>query len=289
MIGLVLLFVFYAVVTPGEMELWEASALTGWWVLYALMVYYTDFLAKRCCCCLGSKAEHEEKRTPAPTRKIAVPSDEEDAGDDEEDVEARVESVNTASTSKKRAGGVHQRSRSMLHPSNGHLGVSFPPADNEQYPSEFYHGNIHLSAAIREEPVEDDVLKSKLEQLNPRQRRLVNENGWLVVVMPENQAEDARRHLHLRRPTLMELWMKQQVDARVDARMDGVFKSQGPSRLSRAFLKLGRISLKPWHAIFSKTLFEREGVFPRNRLILFTDLFCFQARMRRSICTWPSC
>lgn len=276
LIGLAMLYVFYMVVTPGEMELWEASALTGWWVVYALMVYFTDFLAKRCCCCLGACCAAAEL-----AENVNVPdqSDEEDEGDDEEDLEACVESVSTAgaSTTKKPK---HKRGRSTLHRSNGHWGVSFPKSDNEQsLSSEFYHDNIHLSSAIQEEDIEDeDMLRLVDEQLNSRQRELVNRNGWQLVVMPPvSQAEDAPRHLHLRRPTLMELWMKQQVDARVDARMDEVRKNQleeaaGPSRLSKAF----HICLKPWEKLFSFTLFKRDGEKETNHMYVAIFLMVVQ-------------
>ena len=54
-LGLMQLFLFYMVITPGHMDIYESICLCIWWVGYIILVYRTDILARNCCCCLDRK------------------------------------------------------------------------------------------------------------------------------------------------------------------------------------------------------------------------------------------
>jgi len=241
MIGLIQIYVFYMVTSPGEMELWESLALTAWWSIYAAVVYRTDLLEKRCCCCVaicssfclaGSEAE-------------PVDSDEEDDEEEEEDDLDQLEACEETTNPKERG---HRRARwggsTLSRRSNGQLSVQFAMdhhghGDNEQHPSSFassLHDNIRISPAIPEDemPAEDNI-QQLVDSLGQLQRMNVN-NGMIFVLMPGNTG-------HVRRRTCLETLQHEKEAAAMNTDGAGEHGDGGhPTWL--------HILLKPWNVFF---------------------------------------
>eukprot|EP01084_Bolivina_argentea_P015837 29670_1 len=150
MFGLILLYAFYSIISPGEMELWESIILTAWWVIYVLFVYRTDLLAERCCCCL---ADEEIQKTQM-------------------DMEQPKEQHDQHHGTIKR----NQETGKMgvVYEDEEIRGSSRPVADGDQNPD-----NIRVAPGM----IVDEDLQRLLDELNRKQRENVN-RGWVVVIMP---------------------------------------------------------------------------------------------------------
>jgi len=159
LIGLIELYFFYQVITPGEMDILESILLCAWWALYCFMVYRTDLLKVRCCCCI-----------PEEDKKLGVEHELEAVGDDEEDAMASGTGMSVISRGK-----TGQR-----------LGVSFSASGRPQLDTDYCPNNIRMSMAIPENTTTDEDMQRLVDELNQRQRINVNK-GWMVVVMPVNQ------------------------------------------------------------------------------------------------------
>ena len=42
LLGTLILYIHYAVITPHEMDFWESCSVTFWWVIYVIILYKTD-------------------------------------------------------------------------------------------------------------------------------------------------------------------------------------------------------------------------------------------------------
>jgi len=189
MIGLVQLYLFYAVISPRYMEIWESILLVMWWVVYVVMVYRTDLLAGRCCCCVP------QKELDKVIKAIELESIESTANKEKDEENGGGSSNYVALGGREEDNDAHfhkpsyNRSKSIVQRGDtGQMGVSYderghPVADMEQNPD-----NIRIApGAIASEHM-DEELSNLLDELNRRQRQNVNK-GWVVVVMPTDQAK----------------------------------------------------------------------------------------------------
>merc|ERR1719192_1123966 len=256
LIGLIQLYFFYQVITPGEMDVLESILLCAWWALYCFMVYRTDLLKVRCCCCI-----------PEEDKKLGVEHELEQVGDEEEDAMA---SSGTGMSVISR-GKTGQR-----------LGVSFSASGRPQLDTDYCPNNIRMSMAIPENTTTDEDVQRLVDELNQRQRINVNK-GWMVVVMPVNSKalkkakgtissgpvhdEDngragstfaANNTVFVRRRTLMETLLHEKEEALHKAGHDDEEHHGG---------LLHKI-LTPWTALFGCTLPSPEGAFVTNHIYL---------------------
>jgi len=261
LIGLVELYVFYTVISPGEMSIIESILLVAWWALYCFMVYRTDLLKVRCCCCIPE----EDKAT-------GVEHELEQVGDEEANAMSDVRP------------GMSVISRGK---NNQRLGVSFSQSGAPQLDMDYCPNNIRMSRAIPENTTTDDDIQQLVDDLNRRQRINVNK-GWMVVVMPVNSKElkKARGHISsgpvsdqdqgragssqfasnntvfVRRRTLLETILHEKELAAHQSEED-----HGPDGEHGHGGLLHKI-LKPWTLLFSCTLPSPEGSFVTRHIYL---------------------
>jgi len=171
MIGLVQLYLFYAVITPGKMDIWESILLTAWWVLYVFAVYRTDLLAVRCCCCINETVdpiEDEIELHEMPANKHGH------------------QAIVTAD-----GGDIENKNNNNNFNDRNHHKQSAPLPDLDQNPD-----NIHIAPGAIPEDAMDDDLQNLLDALNKKQRQNVNK-GWIIVVMPNRPTKSRSSRLHL--------------------------------------------------------------------------------------------
>eukprot|EP00486_Rosalina_sp_Unknown_P002877 CAMPEP_0201564250 /NCGR_PEP_ID=MMETSP0190_2-20130828/2333_1 /ASSEMBLY_ACC=CAM_ASM_000263 /TAXON_ID=37353 /ORGANISM="Rosalina sp." /LENGTH=340 /DNA_ID=CAMNT_0047980139 /DNA_START=229 /DNA_END=1247 /DNA_ORIENTATION=- len=178
MIGLVELYLFYAVISPGSMEIWESILLCLWWVVYVFMVYRTDLLADRCCCCVPAKEIDKVKAKAIEMNDIETVADTTKGngggdtnyvalGGQEEDNDHFHKPSYTRSKSVVQRTGTGQMG--VLYDDKGH-----PIADMDQNPD-----NIRIAPGAIGDGM-DQELQTLLDELNRKQRQNVNK-GWVVV------------------------------------------------------------------------------------------------------------
>jgi len=258
LIGLVQLYMFYTVITPGEMDILESILLVAWWMLYCFMVYRTDLLKVRCCCCI-----------PEADKETGVEHELEAVGDEDAGINDQVGGMSVISRGK-----TGQR-----------LGVSFSARGAPQLDMDYCPNNIRMSRAIPENSTTDDDVQSLVDELNRRQRINVNK-GWMVVVMPASSkalkkggtsapsADDnsgragasdfsSSNVVYVRRRTLMETLMHERDEAEHKAEHDDDHDGDhghGGGILHKI--------LTPWTKLFGCTLPSPEGAFVTKHIYL---------------------
>jgi len=247
LLGLIQLYFFYQVITPGEMDLVESILLCAWWALYCFMVYRTDLLKERCCCCMPE----EEKKKERKEHEL------EPVGDNEDDAMAN-HGTGMSVISRGKTG---QR-----------LGVSFSSSGKPELDTDYCPNNIRMSMAIPEHTTTDEDVQRLVDGLNPGQRINVNK-GWMVVVMPYNNKKgkghissgpvqdggtgravptfDQSNFVYVRRPTMLEAILSER---QKDAHNAGHNEEDEHGGLLHKILT-------PWTLLFGCTLPAPEGAF----------------------------
>eukprot|EP01083_Nonionella_stella_P029198 80456_1 len=261
-IGLIQLFLFYSVISPGYMDMWESIFLTAWWVLYVVMVYRTDFMAERCCCCIPqTEIKMNETKTELEFNTVY-------------DKHVHVTSMNDTNSRRKSR-------RSVIYEEKEEDEETGPIADTDQHPDIHKYNNIHIAPGALDEAYIDEDLQQLLDELNRKQKENVNK-GWIVVVMPrkqtktgthlpvpstspiDNPMQNNRRNTsivsqthssYVRRRTLLETLSYERMRESVEHKYDEDHESQ--SRTSRVLHKC----LVPWVKLFHITLPKKEGTF----------------------------
>jgi len=261
MVGLVILYMSYAVVTPGSMDIIESIVLVAWWALYAFFVYRTDLLKARCCCCIPEA--------------------------EKENVEHEMEPVDDDEAADAMGAEAERPGQSVIRRSKfgNKIGVSFDRRGGPVLDMDYCPNNIRMSRAIPEDvATDDDTVQRLVDDLNRRQRVNVNK-GWIVVVMPgegklrggggtsqhgpvSDQDESGRagadpmssNMLYVRRRTFLETLTHSAElrDHREDADEHGEGGHGG----------LLHKALMPWTKLFSVSMPSPEGKFVTNHIYL---------------------
>ena len=296
MIGLVELYLFYGVISSGEMEIWESCCLCAWWGIYVFMVYRTDLLAARCCCCVSQK--ELDKVLPKEVELEPIDAESKGNGGTSSTDPNYVALGGTEEDNDHLHKASYQSRRSVVQRDDiGHVGVQYdsrghPVADTEQNPD-----NIRIApGAISGDHVDED-LQNVLDELNRKQRQNVN-RGWVVVVMPSSQAKkqgyssgnDAvvrgdmnvalnqggrpttwANHAYVRRRTFMETLAHERAIADAEEakhQYHGVGHDDSEDHQHSKGSAILHKVLAPWAWLFGKTLPSPEGSFASNHIYI---------------------
>eukprot|EP01084_Bolivina_argentea_P257055 432975_1 len=185
MIGLIELYLFYKIITPKYMDIWESILLTMWWIIYVIIVYRTDLLASRCCCCVSPHV------IEATVKEIQITHDYVRLNENNNI------SINNSDNNNNNKLPSHRPSffkkPSVINKSldGEHFGVQFDnrghPITDPEYITET--DNIHIAPGALNGNDLDEDLQKLLDELNRKQRQNVNK-GWVVVIMPQQHAHE---------------------------------------------------------------------------------------------------
>eukprot|EP01084_Bolivina_argentea_P319054 553409_1 len=179
LVSLVLLYLFYGVISPYVMELWESVVLIAWWIIYVNVIFHTRHIEMH----VGGTKHEANIEKEIELEKAALSAAHHPSSSDTTDDE-----TDELIDEPARAIILHD-----MEEDKQIIGVQFDPRgkplDMEKLNTN-NPNNIHLVSEYINYDALDDNLQDLLQDLDENQRQNVNK-GYVVVAKPCEADADA--------------------------------------------------------------------------------------------------